>query len=348
MSARVADASRPVSVDDALELETLDVNLFRSRRLWKPLPESRAVFGGQIIGQSLVAACKTVNDESLRVHSLHSYFIRPGDNTIPAVYFVQQLRDGKSFSTRHVVAQQRGAVIFEALISFHRQEASPIEYQDTAPRVPPPDELLSRREFFTKVKERHESKMSERVRNLIETRINAPMLLDIRQCDPTVDLHLFRDRRKPREPKLQFWIRTPDRLSDQWAVHASVAAYASDTYMVSTSAMAFPTPFTMAASLDHSMWFHAPFRADEWMLFDLVSSRATSNRAHISGRIFREDGTLVITVAQEGLVRNDTPPSIERPPAVQIRTTAADKNDVEAGSDDDCASGKRPHPSSKL
>lgn len=310
-----------VNMDKALELETLDVNLFRSCRLWKPRPDSRAVFGGQIIGQSLVAAYNTVDDESLHVHSLHSYFVRPGDNTTPAMYFVRRVRDGSSFSTRQVTTQQHGAVIFEALISFHREEASPLLYQDIAPAVPPPSQLPTRIEWGMNLLKRVQDKVSEPVRKFMEERIKAPQPLDMRNCDPTAESDLWRKKRNPREPKQQIWIRTPQRLSDRWAVHACVAAYASDMAMVSTAALASPTPFAMAASLDHSMWFHAPFRADEWMLYDLASSRANNGRALITGRLFREDGTLVVTVTQEALTRGNGPNSLKQEVASQSECT---------------------------
>mmetsp|Transcript_143750 Transcript_143750/g.460101 ORF Transcript_143750/g.460101 Transcript_143750/m.460101 type:complete len:324 (+) Transcript_143750:135-1106(+) len=306
------------SVEAALELEQLDVNLFRSVRLWKPLPSSRAVFGGQIIGQSLAAAARTVKDAALSVHSLHSYFIRPGDNSLAAVYYVRRVRDGHSFAARQVTAQQGGVSIFEALVSFHRAEASTLDYQDTMPLdVPPADSLPTRQENWQKLLDTKRDKMPKAMVDFVEARIRAPFPLDMRNCDPSIEGFTMRTRRRPREPKQRLWIRAAQRLSDEPISHACVAAYASDYHMINTASLAAPEMFAMAASLDHSMWFHAPFRADEWMLYELSSSRAGGSRALISGRLFRPDGMLVCSLAQEGLVRFAAPS--QQPSSTQPR-----------------------------
>lgn len=292
------------SVEAALELERLDVNLFRSVRLWKPMPSSRAVFGGQIIGQSLAAAARTVEDATFRVHSLHSYFIRPGDNTTPALYYVRRVRDGNSFATRQVNVQQKGKSIFEALVSFHRVEASLLNYQDAMPlNVPLPDSLPTRQENWQSFLDARRSRLPHAMIDFVESRIQAPFPLDMRNCDPTLEAFSMRPKRRPRDPKQSVWIRAIETLGDEPISHACVAAYASDYHLISTAALAAPRMFTMAASLDHSMWFHAPFRADEWLLYDFKSSRASAGRSLISGQLFKQDGTLVCTIAQEGLAR---------------------------------------------
>jgi len=294
------------SVHAALELEQLDENHFRSVRLWKPMPSSRAVFGGQIIGQSLAAAARTIEDPSMIVHSLHSYFIRPGDNSTAALYDVRRVRDGHSFATRQVTAQQGGKSIFEALVSFHRPEASPLQYQDAMPAdVPPADSLPTIRENWQNFLDARRARLSQGMVDFVEARIKAPFALDVRSCDPSVVGFAMKPKRRPREPKQRLWIRALSSLGDEPIEHACVAAYASDYYLIGTAGLAAPQMFKMAASLDHSMWFHAPFRADEWLLYDFASSRAHGGRALISGRLFRQDGTLVCTIAQEGLARFD-------------------------------------------
>eukprot|EP00928_Gymnodinium_smaydae_P052605 TRINITY_DN3661_c0_g1_i2.p1 TRINITY_DN3661_c0_g1~~TRINITY_DN3661_c0_g1_i2.p1 ORF type:complete len:350 (+),score=36.16 TRINITY_DN3661_c0_g1_i2:54-1052(+) len=288
----------------ALELEKLDINLFRSCRLSKPSPESRAVFGGQIIAQSLVAASGTIDDPALKVHSLHTYFVRPGDNTTPALYYVRRVRDGHSFATRQVTVQQRGDVIFEALISFHRDEISTLQFQDEMPKVPLPSELLTRKDLYQAfLDSKRGQKMPKTMRTFLETRIMSPFPLDMRYCDPKQMFIPLAGPRRPKSPKCQIWFRVLEPLENHHAVHACATAYASDFSLVSTAALAGTEMFSMGASLDHSMWFHAPFRADEWILYDISSSRARGSRALITGRLFSEDGTLVATVSQEGLLR---------------------------------------------
>eukprot|EP00933_Yihiella_yeosuensis_P004414 TRINITY_DN108783_c0_g1_i1.p1 TRINITY_DN108783_c0_g1~~TRINITY_DN108783_c0_g1_i1.p1 ORF type:complete len:336 (+),score=54.83 TRINITY_DN108783_c0_g1_i1:34-1041(+) len=307
------DDPERASIMSALELETLDVDLYRSVRLWKPAADSRAVFGGQIIGQALVAAHKTIKDDRLKVHSLHSYFVRPGDNSVPALYYVRQVRDGKSFATRQVTVQQHGKVIFEALISFHCPETTDFVFQQQIPDVPEPEQLPTRQENWQKILDTASDRMPDTMRQFVEARIKAPFPLEFRNCDPTLDGFVLRPKRKPRSPKMQVWARTTQELSDDFDVHACVAAYASDWVMITTAGLASPQMFAMAASLDHSMWFHAPFRADEWMLYDLESCRANSGRALIHGKLYRKDGTLVVSVTQEGLVRYAPPKPNEIP-----------------------------------
>eukprot|EP01065_Artemidia_motanka_P047090 TRINITY_DN7296_c0_g1_i1.p1 TRINITY_DN7296_c0_g1~~TRINITY_DN7296_c0_g1_i1.p1 ORF type:complete len:360 (+),score=122.07 TRINITY_DN7296_c0_g1_i1:58-1080(+) len=290
----------------ALRLEKLDTDLFRSIRLWKPAPNSRAVFGGQIIGQSLVAAHRTISPE-LRVHSMHSYFILPGDNTVPALYHVSRVRDGRSFATRTVKATQRGRAIFVASVSFHRDEGSALDFQDRMPDVPPPEQLPTRQENFRFLLHKMKDKMSPGLRQWFEARIEAPFPLDMRNCDPTLSqssgIGLPGAKKDPRAPRQRLWIRANQQLADQAGVHACVCAYASDYVLVSTAALPANRVFDMAASLDHSMWFHQPFRADDWMLYDVSSHRARGARALITGRLFTKDGKLAVTIAQECILR---------------------------------------------
>eukprot|EP00929_Paragymnodinium_shiwhaense_P008047 TRINITY_DN111971_c0_g1_i1.p1 TRINITY_DN111971_c0_g1~~TRINITY_DN111971_c0_g1_i1.p1 ORF type:complete len:345 (-),score=47.41 TRINITY_DN111971_c0_g1_i1:244-1215(-) len=291
------------NINLALELEQLDVNLFRSVRLWKPGPDSRAVFGGQIIGQSLCAAYETVHDPQLAVHSYHSYFVRPGDNEVPALYYVQCIRDGKSFATRQVTTKQHGKTIFEAMVSFHKPERSSLTYQDNMPDVPKPESLPTRQENWKSLLEAKGARMSHTMKDYVESRVMAPFPLDMRNCNPDIDGVVLRPKRQPRDPKMQVWVRAKQRLSDRPSLHACVAAYASDYHLITTAGLASSRMFAMAASLDHSMWFHADFRADEWMLYELESTRAIGGRALIHAKLFKQDGTLCVSISQEGLMR---------------------------------------------
>jgi acyl-CoA thioesterase-2 len=249
------------------------------------------VFGGQVIGQALVAATRTV--EGRPPHSLHCYFMLPGDPKIPIIYEVERIRDGKSFSTRRVLAIQHGQAIFAMSASFHREEEG-FEHRADMPKVPGPDELPSEEE----VKGGLILKMPEPMRTYYER--ERP--LEIRP----VELNRYMSR-EPGEPRFHVWIKTTGRLPDDPAIHQCVLAYASDMTLLDTSLIPHGRtvfePEIQPASLDHAMWFHRPFRADEWLLYAQDTPSAGGARGLSRGLIFKQDGTLVASVAQEGLIR---------------------------------------------
>ena len=276
---------------DILELEQLEVNLFRGI---SPDEDRQRVFGGQVAGQALVAAGRTVDPEH-GVHSLHAYFLRPGDPRVPIIYDVDRIRDGRSFNTRRVVAIQHGRPIFNLSASFHVAEAGP-EHQYPMPAAPDPESLPTIREALEPYADR----------------FPAPFLEWIRRDRP-IDSRSTRLPRwlspqpEPREPEQLTWFRGDGVLPDDPLLHACVVAYASDLTLLDTAVMAHARSWDddrfMMASLDHAMWFHRPFRADEWLLYHQKSPSAAGARGLAEGFIYRQDGTLAIMVIQEGLIR---------------------------------------------
>ena len=274
-----------------LDLEPLEVNLFRGRS-----PQSRwqRVFGGQVIGQALVAACRTVEDVALRPpHSLHAYFLLGGDPKVPIIYEVDRIRDGKSFTTRRVIAIQHGRAIFSTEVSFHVAEDGPM-HQFAMPDVPRPDALPSEAE----VRDRLLSRMSDPVRRYYER--ERP--IELRPVEYGRYLG-----EKIEGNRFHIWLRATGRLPDEPAIHQCVLAYASDMTLLDTALIPIgKTVFhedIMAASLDHALWFHRPFRADEWLLYAEDSPNLGGARGFARGLIYASDGTLVASVAQEGLLR---------------------------------------------
>jgi acyl-CoA thioesterase-2 len=274
-----------------LDLEPLEVNLFRGRS-----PQSRwqRVFGGQVIGQALVAACRTVDDVAQRPpHSLHAYFLLGGDPKVPIIYEVDRIRDGKSFTTRRVMAIQHGRAIFSMEVSFHGAEEG-LSHQFPMPHVPKPDALPS----DTEVRDRVLSLMPDPVRRYYDR--ERP--IELRPVEYGRYLG-----EKLEGGRFHMWIRATERLPDEPAIHQCVLAYASD--MTLLDAALIPHGRTvfhqdiMAASLDHALWFHRPFRADEWLLYAQDSPNLSGARGFSRGLIFALDGTLVASVAQEGLLR---------------------------------------------
>jgi acyl-CoA thioesterase-2 len=271
-----------------LDLEPLEVNLFRGR---SPQVGWQRVFGGQVIGQALVAACRTV--EGRQPHSLHAYFLLPGDPKVPIIYDVDRIRDGKSFTTRRVVAIQHGHPIFSMSVSFHNDEPG-YSHQAPMPDVPRPDQLPSEAE----VRERILPLMPDPVRRYYER--ERPIELR------PVEFERYRGKKYP-DGRFHVWIRTTGRLPDVPFIHPCVLAYASDMTLLDTALVPhgrtlFEKDF-MAASLDHAMWLHRPFRADEWLLYSQDSPNLHGARGFARGLIFTQDGTLVASVVQEGLVR---------------------------------------------
>ena len=278
-------------VVEILDLEPLEVNLFRGRS-----PQSRwqRVFGGQVIGQALVAACRTVDDVATRPpHSLHAYFLLGGDPKVPIIYEVDRIRDGKSFTTRSVKAIQHGRAIFSMSVSFHVVEPG-FTHQAKMPVVPKPEALPSDSEL----KERIFPLLPEPARRYYER--ERP--IEFRPVEFSRYLG-----EKSEEGRFDVWIRATGRLPDEPAIHQCVLAYASDMMLLDAALIPHGRSVfsedIMAASLDHALWFHRPFRADEWLLYAQDSPNLADSRGFSRGLIFAADGTLVASVAQEVLLR---------------------------------------------
>ena len=271
-----------------LDIERLEVNLYRGL---SPQVGWQRVFGGQVIGQALVAANRTVTGRN--PHSLHAYFLRAGDPSVPIIYEVDRIRDGGSFSTRRVVAIQHGQAIFSMAASFHREEPG-LHHQIKMPDVPSPESLPSEAELKARFMER----MPPQVRAYWER--ERP--IEIRP----VDLSRYLEPGN-HAPTQQVWIRATGRLGDDLALHQCVLAYASDFTLLDTALIAHGRfvfdPSLMLASLDHAIWFHRKFRADEWLLYAQDSPSSSAGRAFCRGTLFTRSGELVASTAQEGLVR---------------------------------------------
>ncbi len=271
-----------------LELERLEDRIFRgqSRDIGSP-----RVFGGQVLGQALTAANYTV--EGREAHSLHAYFLRAGDVTAPIIYDVDLARDGRSFSNRRVVAIQHGRPIFNMTASFQIPEQG-LEHQATIPDVPPANELQD----LTDTADEILAKLPEKMRRYLTRR----RPVEIRPVEPVSLLSL-----EPAEPVRRMWMRTIDRLPDEPDLHRNLLAYMSDFQLIGTTTLPHGIHFEQGkvqmASLDHALWFHRPFRADEWLLYSLESPNAASARGFALGRFFNADGVLVASTAQEGLIR---------------------------------------------
>jgi acyl-CoA thioesterase II len=288
-------ASAVQELVETLNLEPLELNLFRGR---SPQSGWQRVFGGQVIGQALVAACRTVDDVATRPpHSLHAYFLLGGDPKVPIIYEVDRIRDGKSFTTRNVKAIQHGHAIFSMSVSFHVVEEG-LSHQFKMPDVPKPDALPTEAEL----KERVWPLMPEPVRRYYAR--ERP--IEIRPVEYGRYLG-----EKSEDGRFHVWIRATGKLPDEPAIHQCVLAYASDMMLLDAALIPHgKSVFSediMAASLDHALWFHRPFRADEWLLYAQDSPNLFGSRGFSRGLIFTSDGTLVASVAQEGLLRIKRP-----------------------------------------
>jgi len=270
----------PESLEDLVELldlELIDVDLFRGRQ---PETAMQRVFGGQVLGQALAAATRTVDPER-HVHSLHGYFLRPGDTAVPIVYRPEQTRDGRTFSSRRVVASQHGKPIFYMSASYQRPEPG-LDHQDEMPGG-----VLSAEDAPT-------------LASVLEARSG-------RKADDWNKEWAALDVRIASATGKQFWIRAAGKLPDEASLHACVLAYASDLTLLGASLLQHGLIIgdrrIQSASIDHAMWFHRPVRADEWMLYDQASPSASGARGFATGRLFSADGALIASVAQEGLIR---------------------------------------------
>lgn len=273
---------------DILDLEQIEENIFRGT---SPDESVQRVFGGQVAGQALVAAGRTVPADR-GVHSLHAYFLRPGDPSIPIVYEVDQIRDGRSFTTRRVVAVQHGKAIFHLSASFQVHEPG-VDHQSEMPDVPAPESLP------TLAERRAASGTSD------AARWKRPRPIDLRYVgDPPWAALASAGRRNTS----QVWLRADGDLPDDPLLHVCAVTYASDMTLLDSVLLANGLTWDddrrfMLASLDHAMWFHRPFRADDWLLYDQSSPTASGARGLAIGRLFTREGTHVVSMVQEGLVR---------------------------------------------
>jgi len=271
-----------------LDLEELEVNLFRGR---SPQEGSQRVFGGQVLGQALTAAGRTVERDA--AHSFHAYFLRPGDPKTPILYQVDRTRDGRSFTTRRIIAIQRGRAIFHLEASFQQHEPGP-EHQDAMPDAPDPETLPD----FQERMQRHRHKAPADVQRWLESE---------RPIDLRYVTHFDPIEPEKLPPRQLVWLRADGALPASRLLHQCVVAYASDLTLLDTAALPHGISWIgrgwQIASLDHAMWFHRDFRADEWLLFEQHSPAAAGARAFTTGRLFSRDGVLVASVVQEGLFR---------------------------------------------
>ncbi len=274
-----------------LDLEKIEEDMYLGV---SPKTGWQRVYGGQVLGQALVAASRTVPDEDRIAHSLHGYFLRPGDTTIPILYQVDRIRDGKSFTTRRVVAIQRGQAIFNMSASFQVVEPG-LDHQVTMPEASPPEDSVSMRE-------RREAFIRERGGTQDHTWLDRPEPIEMRFTD---NFNEFSP--EPRDPLQRTWIRTVDTMPDGVRLHQCLLAYASDMTLLDTSyrphAIAWTDDNFQVASLDHAMWFHRPFRTDEWLLYDQDSPFSGGARGFSRGAFFDQGGRLIASTAQEGLIR---------------------------------------------
>jgi acyl-CoA thioesterase-2 len=280
----------PASVEELmalLDLEAIEDNLFRGRQ---PSTRLQRVFGGQVAAHALVAATRTVPDR-YQVHSLHSYFLRPGDTSVPIVYDVESLRDGRSFATRRVLARQHGRPIFAMTLNFQIPEEG-LDHQDPMPEVPAPEDCPRLSEVTTGSRDSEEWEREWAA-------------LEVRHAGNSRPGGAIKDDSVA--ARVRLWIRVNGTLPDDPLLHTATFTYSSDMTLLGATlvphGLYIGSPQVQAASLDHSIWFHRSFRADEWWLYDQVTPSASGGRGLAIARVFSRDGRLVASVAQEGLIR---------------------------------------------
>ncbi|MFI0778374.1 acyl-CoA thioesterase [Streptomyces sp. NPDC021212] len=289
------------SLLDLLDLERIEEDMFRGTSDAAPLVPR--VFGGQVAAQALVAAGRTV-PEDRPPHSLHAYFLRPGDPGAPIVYTVDRIRDGFSFTTRRVVAVQHGKPIFHLSASFQLVEEG-LEHQEPMPDVPDPLSLPTAEELLP----RYEHLFAGP--GVVDRMLKARAAIDLRY----VDAPPYGSVGQPRDPKSQVWFRTDGKLdgaADDPLLHVCLATYVSDMTLLDSILLAhgrggWAVGDIVGASLDHAMWFHRPFRVDDWLLYDQESPSSSGGRGLAKGRIFTADGRLAVSVIQEGVMRVPRP-----------------------------------------
>ena len=276
-----------------LELERLEMNIYRGGS--RDLGTGR-VFGGQVFAQALVAARRTV-DDAREAHSVHGYFLREGDFRAPIVYFVDRPRDGRSFTSRRVTAIQHGEAIFHLSASFHKVEAG-LDHQVSMPEVPDPETLPPDLDVIRS--------RADRIPEHLRAVLTQDRPIDLRSITPA-DPFASPTASSPDDARRQVWFRVVERMPDSTLMHQAVLAYASDHGFLPTAliphGIAFRDPRLLIASLDHTVWMHRPFRADEWLLYVSDSPSAFGARGFVRGQVYTREGTLVASVAQEGLIR---------------------------------------------
>lgn len=275
---------------ELLDLEQIETNIFRGM---SPSDGWQRVYGGQVIGQALVAASRTVEDEARSAHSLHGYFLRPGDTTIPILYSVDRIRDGRSFTTRRVVAVQQGEAIFSMSVSFQVLERG-LEHQNQIPDVPPPETCID----LQALRRQHSASTTQ---NIVD-QANQPQPIELKFVESFNEFNP-----NPAPPIQHVWVKTSGKMPKNYRLNQCLLAYASDLTLLDTSyrphGIGWRNDKFQVASLDHSMWFHKPFVTDEWMLYQQDSPFAGGARGFSRGTIFNTKGDLIASVAQEGLIR---------------------------------------------
>ncbi|KAH0938813.1 hypothetical protein HID58_006274 [Brassica napus] len=279
-----------------LYMDPLDLNVFRGFTL-PNAPALGKVFGGQFVAQGLAAASKTVEFMKL-VHSLHAYFLLSGDISIPIIYEVRRLRDGNNFATRRVDARQKGKTIFTLFASFQREQQGFDHQESNMPHMLPPETLVSRDEMLQRRMTDH--LIPRYYRNKVATQYTAPLPIDIRFCEPNYSTE---ERKSP--SRLKYWFKARGELSDDQALHRCVVAFASDLMyaFISSDPHLKKRMSAVPVSLDHSMWFHRPLRADDWLLFVMVNLTASQSRGLATGEMFNRKGELVVSLKQEALLK---------------------------------------------
>jgi acyl-CoA thioesterase-2 len=273
-----------------LDLEQVEDDYFLGR---SEDPGWGRLYGGHVLAQALSAAQRTVSADR-QVHSVHGYFLLAGDVTRPVLYEVDRIRDGGSFTTRRVVARQAGKAIFHLSASFQEREEG-FEHQDEMPVVPPPEQIPTQEEAM--------APWLDKLPSRLRTQAFGVRAFEVRADEPASDP--FAPIVRP--PHRNVWMRARGPVPDDPALHAALFTYISDYFFLGTSLLphgvSWMRPDMQVASLDHTMWFHAGFRVDGWLLYSMESPRASGGRGLVRGRIFAPDGKLVITSAQEGLIR---------------------------------------------
>ncbi len=274
---------------DLLNLEAIEVNMFRGV---SPKDRWQRVFGGQVLGQALVAAYRTV--ENRVCHSLHAYFIRPGDPKVPILYEVDRARDGKSFTTRRVVAVQHGEQIFNLSASFQMPEPG-LEHQFDMPQVKGPEGL--------ETEEERRRRLAHQLPEAVRSHVTRQNPIELRAVEDEDDL--MNPKKAP--PYQHVWMKVRGEMPSDLSMHQCVLAYASDMTLLDTCliphGISWYSGRLQSASLDHAMWFHHPFRVDDWLLYAQDSPNGAGARGFNRGSLFTRDGKLVASVAQEGLIR---------------------------------------------
>ncbi len=278
---------------DLLDLEPIEVNIFRGV---SPDQGWQRVYGGQVIGQALVAASRTVEDQSRMAHSLHGYFLRPGDTTIPILYEVDRIRDGKSFTTRRVVATQRGRAIFSMSVSFQVIEEG-LEHQFDMPVVEQPENCPTQLEL--------NQQYADDIPEAYKKRSDSPQPIEMRFVEPSNQFNPVK-----MTPYQNTWIRAVDTMPHDPRLNQCLLAYASDMTLIDTATrphgISWANEKFQVASLDHAMWFHQAFKIDDWLLYSQDSPFSGGARGLSRGAFYNQEGALIASVAQEGLIRLHT------------------------------------------